>query len=128
MNYSISSKSGQRIMNIDREVLDVRMKYIAEEARQYAEKAKEEWIKTYVGPHGFTYEDGEAFIRDPLKYEKSRQAYKDAYREYLDMHTIRVPKDMVVVKSEEESDPEERIQIIKDSTGKITIKRVRISP
>lgn len=108
---------------------DDRMKQIITDARQYAEKEKEVWIKTWVGIYGFTYDEGEAFIKDPLKYEKSRQVYKDAYNDYLDMHTIRVPKDPVESDWEQNKvDPIEHLIVIKDSTGKITTKRVRVSP
>jgi hypothetical protein len=72
-----------------------RMAIIDSLARAHADREQSRWISFYVGDGGYTYEDGEKFIRDPLKFEGSLTAWNRAYIEYLDDNTMRIPIDMI---------------------------------
>ena len=123
----------QRIMEgdkiyVDKSSVSSRMDSIIEKAKEYAENTKKEWVSAYVGPSGYTYDEGEAFIRDPVKFEQSMKIYLKAYHDYLDKNTVRIPAEMVVFSDVQNVDTSMKdifqVRIIRDATGKITKKRM----
>jgi hypothetical protein len=101
---------------------------IIEKAKEYAENTKKEWVSVYVGPSGYTYDEGEAFIRDPVKFEQSMKIYLKAYHDYLDKNTVRIPTEMVVFSDVQTVDTSMKdifqVRIIRDVTGQVTKKRM----
>ncbi len=62
-------------MQLDKAEVDAKIKALNAQAYAHARRVQTTWINMYVGEHGYTYDEGEKFIRDPLKYEESRTVF-----------------------------------------------------
>lgn len=84
-------------MQLDKTTVDIKIKELTDSAHKYAREVRAKWLSKHVGEYGYTYEDGEAYIRDPLKYEESWTVYNEAVQEYMDKNTTRVPNEMILL-------------------------------